>query len=121
MERLRTEFLTRMPKALFLLLPVFALLLRALWWRQPYVEHLVFALHAHTVLFLGLGLGLTGWGPLEAVGLLAPVVWFLLAVHRFYRSGWVETVLKSVLLGMVYWFLLVGTIILTSVVSLLGT
>jgi len=121
MERLRTEFLTRLPKALFLLLPVFALLLRALWWRQPYVEHLVFALHAHTVLFLGLGVGLTGWWPLEAVGLVAPVVWFLLAVHRFYRSGWVETVLKSVLLGLVYWFLLVGTLLLTSVVSLLGT
>jgi len=120
-ERLRSEFLTRLPKALFLLLPVFALLLRGFWWKQPYVEHLVFALHAHTVLFLGLGLGLTGWQPLEAVGLLAPVAWFILAVHRFYRSGWVGTVLKSVLLGIVYFVLVVGTVLLTSVVSLLGT
>lgn len=120
-ERLRAEFLTRLPKALFLLLPVFALLLRGLWWRQPYVEHLVFALHAHTVLFLGLGLGLTGWQPLEAVGVLAPVVWFFLAVHRFYRSGWVGTVLKSVLLGLVYFVVVVVTVLLTSMVSLLGT
>ena len=120
-ERLRAEFLTRLPKALFLLLPVFALLLRALWWRQPYVEHLVFALHAHTVVFLGLGIGLTGWQPLEAVGLLTPVVWFFLAVHRFYRSGWVETVLKTVLLGIVYFFLVVMTVLLTSLVARLGT
>jgi hypothetical protein len=121
MELLRAEFLTRLPKALFFLLPVFALLLRGLWWRQPYVEHLVFALHAHTVLFLGLGLGLTGWTPLGVVGLLAAIVWFLLAAHRFYRSGWVATVLKSVLLGAVYFVLLMVTLLLTSVVSLLGT
>ena len=120
-ERLRTEFLGRLPKAVFLLLPVFALLLRALWWRQPYVEHLVFALHAHTVLFLGLGLGLTGWQPLEVVGLLGPAVWFLVAVHRFYRSGWVETVLKAALLGIVYFFLVIVTVLLTSIVALLGT
>ena len=33
--RLRNEFLSRLPKALFVLLPVFALLLRGLWWRRP--------------------------------------------------------------------------------------
>jgi Protein of unknown function (DUF3667) len=120
-ERLRIELYSRLPKALFLLLPVFALLLRILWWRSPYVEHLVFALHAHTVLFLGLGLGLIGWKPLEAVGLLVPVVWFLLAVHRFYRSGWVETVLKTVLLGFVYFFLVMMVVLLTTMVALLGT
>ena len=120
-ERLRIELFSRLPKALFVLLPVFALLLRVLWWRRPYVDHLVFALHAHTVLFLGLALGLTEWQPLEAVGLGGPVVWFFLAVHRFYRSGWVETVLKSVLLGVVYFFLVVVTVLLTSVVALLGT
>lgn len=73
------------------------------------------------MLFLGLGLGLTGWQPLEVVGLLAAVVWFLVAAHRFYRSGWVETVLKAVLLGVVYFFLVVVTVFLTSVVALLGT
>jgi hypothetical protein len=57
----------------------------------------------------------------EAVGVLAPVAWFLPAVHRFYRSGWVETVLKALLLGIVYFALVMAVVILTSIVALLGT
>jgi hypothetical protein len=121
MERLRNEFISRMPKALFLLLPVFALLLRGLWRTRPYVDQLVFALHAHTVLFIGLGIGLIRWGPVETVGVVAPVVWFLPAVHRFYRIGWVETVLKAVLLAIVYFALVLFVLIATSMVALLGT
>jgi hypothetical protein len=120
-ERLRAEFITRLPKALFLLLPVFALLLRGLWRKRPYVDQLVFALHAHTVLFIGLGVGLIRWWPLETIGVVAPVVWFMPAVHRFYRSGWVETVLKTVLLGIVYFALVMMVVLATSMVALLGT
>ena len=120
--RLRMELFSRLPKALFFLLPVFALLLRVLWWRRrPYVDHLVFALHAHTVLFLGLGVGLIPWPPFEVVGLVSPVVWFLVAVSRFYRSGWVETGLKAVLLAMVYSFLVVMVVFLTTMLAVLGT
>jgi hypothetical protein len=57
----------------------------------------------------------------EAIGLLAPVAWFLPAVHRFYRSGWVETVLKAVLLGIVYFALVLAVVMVTSLVALLGT
>ena len=120
-ERLRIELVSRLPKALFLLLPVFAVLLRVLWRKRPYVDHLVFALHAHTVLFLGLGVGAIPWEPLELVGLGGPVVWFLLAAHRFYRSDWVETVLRAVLLSIVYFFLVMMVVLLTTMVAVLGT
>jgi hypothetical protein len=120
-ERLRVELLSRLPKAAFLLLPFFALLLRALWWNRPYVEHLVFALHAHTVLYLGLGLVLIGWTPLRVIGLWMPVIWFFLAVRRFYGDGWALTVVKTSLLGVLDIFLLVATMMLTSLVALLGT
>lgn len=120
-ERLRLEFMSRLPKAIFLLLPVFALLLRMLWWRRPYVDHLVFALHAHTVLFLGLGLGLTGWPPVQLLGAVGPVVWFLLAVRRFYRSGWPMTVLKTVTLGLLDLLVSSVVVVLTMLVALLGT
>ncbi|HUM13938.1 MAG TPA: DUF3667 domain-containing protein [Myxococcaceae bacterium] len=120
-ERLRTEFLSRLPKAIFLLLPVFALLLRMLWWKRPYVDHLVFALHAHTVLFLGLGLGLSGWPPLALLGALGPVGWFLVAVHRFYRSGWVTTVLKTLALGFLDLVISSLVVVVTMLVALLGT
>lgn len=120
-DRLRMEFVGRLPKALFLLLPVFAALLRLLWWRRPYVEHLVFALHAHTVLFLGLGLALTGWGPLQIIGGVGPVVWFFLAARRFYRSGWVATVLKTLSLGVLDLFASSVLAVGTMLVALLGT
>lgn len=120
-ERLRNEFISRLPKALFLLLPIFALLLRGLWRNRPYVDHLVFALHAHTVLFIGLAVGTIRWGPVELLGVLAPVAWFLPAVHRFYRSGWVETVVKAVLLGLVYFALVLAVVLVTTMVALLGT
>jgi hypothetical protein len=42
------------PYAMFFLLPVFALLTRAAYWNRPrnYGEHLVFAFHVHTFVFL---------------------------------------------------------------------
>jgi len=85
------------------------------------VDHLVFALHAHTVLFLGLGIGLIEWRPLHAMVSSPRRSGSSPPVHRFYRSGWVETVLKTVLLGVVYFFLLVLGILLTTAVALLGT
>ncbi|MGZ5074608.1 MAG: DUF3667 domain-containing protein, partial [Usitatibacter sp.] len=50
MERLVSLF----PYAMFVLLPVFALLTRAVYWNRPYNygEHLVFALHVHAFVFL---------------------------------------------------------------------
>ncbi|HSP18684.1 MAG TPA: DUF3667 domain-containing protein [Myxococcaceae bacterium] len=120
-DRLRLEFLSRLPKAVFLLLPLFALLLRMLWWNRPYVEHLVFALHAHTVLFLALGLTLTGWLPFQVLGAVGPVLWFVLAVRRFYRSGWVGTVLKTVSLGVLDLFVSSMLAVGTMLIALLGT
>jgi len=119
-ERLKLEFVSRLPKALFLLLPVFALLLKLLWRQRPYVEHLVFALHAHTVLFLGLDVALTGWVPLRWVGWLGPVVWFFPAVHRFYRNGWAVTVLKTLVLGFLDLTISVFVVLVTMLVALLG-
>jgi hypothetical protein len=49
MERLVSLF----PYAMFVLLPVFALLTRAVYWNRPYNygEHIVFALHVHAFVF----------------------------------------------------------------------
>ena len=53
------DFLTQrvissFPYAMFLLVPVFALLTRAAYWKRPfnYGEHLVFAFHVHAFVFL---------------------------------------------------------------------
>ncbi len=85
------------------------------------MDHLILALHAHTVLFIGLGIGLIGWPPLRPIGALVPVVWFFLAAHRFYRSGWIATVLKTLVLGVLDGVVVAVVVLLTTLVALLGT
>ena len=48
------ELLNQLPKLMFFLLPVFALLLKLFYIRRKilYINHLIFALHIHTVIFL---------------------------------------------------------------------
>jgi len=106
-------FTSNMPKAMFVLLPLFAFLLKLLYARREryYGEHLVFALHTHAFAFfafaaLALFLSVTGeaesyegWAR-AAVGavvlglVLSVPVYILVALKRVYGQGWVKTVLK---------------------------
>ncbi len=105
------------PKAVFLLLPVFAGLLALIYRRarRMFIEHLVFALHYHSVLYLGFILGmLINWDPLWVVLLLAFPLYLLLAMHRVYGQGWGKSLVKLVLLTSAYNFLLLVFFALTA-------
>ena len=108
----------RVPTVMFVLLPLFALLLKLLYVRRDwyYAEHIVFALHTHAFAFLVFSLAL---GALVAPGALAaalrvvagvavPVIplYFLLAMKRVYGQSWGKTVLKGTLLSVAYSLLL---------------
>ena len=107
-----------MPTVLFLILPVFALLLKLLYVRRGwyYSEHLVFGLHTHAFAFavftviaalasLGGAFKASGAPGVVAVVLLVSIpLYFLIAQKRVYRQGWGRTVLKAVALGTVYQF-----------------
>lgn len=103
-EDLRNDFLHNAGRALFLLLPLLALVMKVLY-RRPvrhYVEHLLFLLHNHAFLFLVLGLYAlaTGLGPAGLRPILHPVLWsyiwvyFYAALLRVYRQGWLLTATK---------------------------
>lgn len=110
------------PKAVFVLLPVFAVLLKGLYLRRGrlYVEHFVFALHVHAFAFL-----------LFTAMLLAPDgrlnlvlgLWFLaylfLAMRRVYGQGVRRTVLKYLALLWGYFFVLLLGMVATLAVTLL--
>jgi hypothetical protein len=120
-QRLLSGFLDVMPQTMFVLLPLFALLLKFsyLFKRRLYVEHLIVALHSHSFLFLSflllLGFGqLGGWLPfLEAttnaisiaIGVWMPIYLFLMQ-KRVYAQGWIMTGLKYTFIGWVYIFLI---------------
>ena len=118
-ERLFQQFLGAIPTALFLLMPLFALLLKLLYLGsgRTYLEHLVVALYSHGFLLLMLlalfmlsaasNAGAPAW--FTGLGYAAIWIWMpiylLLMQKRVYRGGWFTTVLRYVVIGTVYMLL----------------
>lgn len=128
-------FLGALPGALFLLLPVFALLLKLVYIRsgRGYLEHLVVALYSHafmlaallTVFLLvglqswlgGVGASLASVSASLVMSVLIPL-YLLLMQKRAYGQGWFKTLLKYVVLGLSYSLLLVLGILYALVAGL---
>lgn len=98
------EAVRRAPTAMFLLLPLFAALLKVLYARRGryYVEHFVFGLHTHAFSFLLLIvlLLLDSW--IEVLLMLWMLIYYYVAMKRFYRQGWFRTLVKYALLSFSY-------------------
>ncbi|MGH9241419.1 MAG: DUF3667 domain-containing protein [Vicinamibacterales bacterium] len=100
------------PRGFFLFLPIFALMLKLLYWRQGYyVEHLVFALYYQAFLFLTFALNfLAGWlpgllsGPLRVALLLWSLAYVPIALRRVYGGSRIMTAFKTAGLIVLYVF-----------------
>lgn len=126
-----------LPAAMFVLLPLVALLFK-FWYlfaRKYYIEHLIFALHNHSFLFVVLLISLLAGALAEwvepggtgrvtgavkwlniAIGSWVPV-YLLVSLKRVYRQGWFMTLSKFGLIGVSYLLLLSLT---TAFVALLS-
>ena len=97
------------PKMMFFLLPLFAVMLKLLYWRPKrlYVEHLIFLLHTHAFAFLLLT-PLLFLHPAWLLGSisLALAVYVLAAMRAVYKQSWPATIVKFSLLGFGYVLLL---------------
>jgi Protein of unknown function (DUF3667) len=102
-----------LPKAMFLLVPVFAGLTMVMWWRkQPrYPAHLYLALHLHAAWFGALALLtiVVGLIPFTVVEVLAGLATFayvvsygILTVRRVFDDSWPITLLKATAVTAVY-------------------
>ena len=114
---LANELLDNVPAALIVLLPLMALVLKALYplSRRYYVEHLLFFVHFHAFFFLILTLQIlfarlaallrvpdaVAAVTLVAVSFYVPVYLFV-AMRRVYGQGRIFTFLKYVLLLIAY-------------------
>jgi hypothetical protein len=129
----KNAVLGALPSTLFVLLPIFALMLKVayLFKRRLYMEHLIVALHSHAFLCLSLLLvfGLIALGgalPALAtpVGLIEGLLfawmplYLLLMQKRVYAQGWIMTLLKYCVLGICYVVLLSLGVAFTMLVSL---
>jgi hypothetical protein len=100
-----------LPRAFFLLLPVFALLIRLVYLRQDrlYVDHLIFALHFHAFGFATLSLNtlvIRMWEPISRPLLVLLWIWFFaylaIALRRVYGSSWPWTAVKLCVVLVLY-------------------
>jgi hypothetical protein len=136
-QRLIGSFFGVLPPTMFVLMPIFALLLKLFYVfkRRLYVEHLIVVLHSHAFLFLALLVGVligmlsswikphAAWAAVlldwvYAVLCLWMPVYLLIMQKRVYRQGWPMTVIKYLLLGWCYFVLLVLALCVAGVLSL---
>ena len=104
-----------LPRLMFVLLPVFALLMKVVYHRRLYFDHLIFSLHLHSAAYIifALILPLENLADQQVVHLILQIVllvyflgYFVVAVWRVYRSGWLAVALKSTAVLLVYGILL---------------
>ena len=135
-SRYKDALLGAVPSTLFLLLPLFAVMLKIayVFKRRLYMEHLIVALHSHAFLCLDL---LLVFGVMALDRVVAPdsfaggvlnlvevalfawmAVYLLIMQKRVYRQGWPMTLLKYFALGTCYCVLLGMGIALTALFSL---
>ena len=123
-------FDSMLPRAMFILLPVFALLTNVAWRKaQPrYPAHLYVALHIHAAVFgamlvFSLLVGVTASDRIvQAIGLVfvGYVGWYALtALQRVFGDSWAKTIGKAAAIGLVYFgfFSVVGLLLLGYAVS----
>jgi Protein of unknown function (DUF3667) len=122
-------FRESMPKAMFLLLPLLALLVNLAYRRRAprYPRHLYFALHLHAFAFLALAIAAlvpllrVEWiATAGKIAVLAVIIWYLVAAMRtVYGGSRGATLARAVAIGVVYLlcFLLVAAA--TAVIALM--
>jgi hypothetical protein len=129
-KRFNRQFEQALPRAMFILLPVFALLTNLAWKtvHPRYPAHLYVALHLHAVAFGGMLLlslvaGLSGSAALASlagIAFLTYLVWyFLTTLQRVFHDSWPRTIFKAAMVGGVYGIclFLVGMSLLAYAVS----
>jgi len=101
------------PRAFFLFLPIFAVMLELFYRKQGYyIDHLVFALYYHAFVFLTFAtlflLGRAAWlpdllaSPLRWALLLWLIAYLPIALRRVYGGSWTKTAFKVISLGVLY-------------------
>lgn len=124
LERIVASVFHVLPQTMFVLMPLFALLLKLtyVFKRRLYMEHLIVALHSHAFLFLCLLLGmllymLQAWVAPHAAWLgtglrillwalwLWSLIYLLQMQKRVYRQDWFMTWVKYLFVGWCYTFL----------------
>jgi uncharacterized protein DUF3667 len=113
--------LENMPRMLFALLPIFALIVAVFYRGRKYPEHLYFAIHLHAFVFMALSVAaLSKFPHVSAVAMVAGIAMFVwipiyatLAFRRAYGGSLVRTLVKESAIGAIYAVVTFAAFILT--------
>jgi hypothetical protein len=123
---------SNIPAMMLCCIPLFAFILKILYIRKGrfYVEHLVYALHIHTFLYVAVIItalavmganrtvpALGGW--ITGLMACAILVQIFLSIRRVYKQGWFMSMLKFLFGGFVYFVILVLAVGATALVTLM--
>jgi hypothetical protein len=100
-----------LPRLMFVLLPIFALLVKVVYFNRLFFDHLIFSLHLHSAAYIVFALML----PLEAIAdrhlallfvqalfMTGFLAYFVMAVRRVYQSSWFAVAWKSAVILFAY-------------------
>jgi hypothetical protein len=109
------------PYALFLMLPVFASLMKLAWRRSglPYGAHFVFGLHQHAFCFLVLLASAPMPEAVTAWAMLLMFVHGVVAMHRVYGGRWPSTMWRALSVALLYGLALLAVTVAISVAVVL--
>jgi hypothetical protein len=129
LEKFTEDLMHNIPKMMFLLLPLFALILKLVYLRKDkfYYEHLIYSFHVHSAIFLsilftmllqwifGFIANLSNW---LAFACTIYIIWYIYRSLRTFYGGtrWV-TIFKLFFLGLAYNVVLLICFILVIAVS----
>ena len=102
------------PVAMFIMLPLFAILLKLFYWKRgTFAHHMVFSFYFFTFLFttfcilIVANFAVDVPGSLEFLILLSVVIYLMLALLNFYKSSWIGAFFKSGFISFLYMLLVV--------------
>ncbi len=99
-----SSFRVKWPYAMFLLMPIFALLLKLAYLKRGmvYGEHLVFSLHVHAAWFVLVLLMVYLPETLALLAFLALPIYTVMAMRRVYGGGWLATTGNALAVALPY-------------------
>lgn len=117
-------FVSKLPFIIFFYLPVFAFFIWPLYLNRPftYMEHLIFTFHNQTTWFVMFGIAFllghifnTGW--FSSITVFLFLFYLYKAFRRFYQQGRVKTILKFIIINIIFFTLAIVAAIFSILAS----
>lgn len=128
-ERLKQHLSSYFPITILLILPILALFLKLLYIRRnfSYIEHLIFSFNIQTVTFiLASFLLLISFftnvksGTILSISIGIMLIYLYIAMFNFYRQKWFKTLMKFLLINLIFFIVFAGAFSLMSLISFMS-